>query len=105
MNQHEVLSSAVVAWATAKLLEWGKKQSWFPMGYDTERLNRVVAITVSALVALGLHVAYDPTLDGGTLTITGLSMTSIWNGAFYWLRQYMLTDIAYKQFVRPKEQP
>jgi hypothetical protein len=96
----ELTSSAVMAWATAKAIEFLKTRAWFPwLTCDTERANRFVSWAAAAAMSLGLAFTFDAATGGFELkgTLGGLA-----TGILHAVRQVMFQEIAYKQFIRKK---
>lgn len=94
----EVVWSAVTAWATAKLIEYGKSKPWIPLlGTDdgAARANRIVSWVVAAGLSLGLVF----TFDGDHFMLSG-SVTDIMSGLAHAIRQVMFQEIAYKKFIQ-----
>jgi len=82
----QVTAAAVVSF----LIGFLKKQSWFPwLTAESEKANRIAAVVLSGLAALGIHAQY--THAAGTLVITGLTLTTILSGAWHWLTQFAIT--------------
>lgn len=94
----EVVWSAVTAWATAKVIEWGKGKAWVPfLGTDGDaaRANRII----SWLVAAGLSLGLVFTFDGDHFQLSG-SVSSLMSGLAHMVRQVMMQEIAYKKFIQ-----
>ena len=87
----------VVSNVTPALLEWLKTKAWFPFMHRVAPvLNRVTPLAVAALVASG--VTY--TLEGGTLTVSGLVPDAMLRGMLLALVGAVTQQINYKLFVR-----
>jgi len=81
------LTAAAVISFTISFL---KKQSWFPwLTADTEKLNRMVAIGLSAFAALGVDFEFNHA--AGTLVITGLHLTAILVACWHMVVQFVYT--------------
>lgn len=101
VHGNELVWSAVLAWVSAKGIEWMKSSRLFPaVTYTSETVNRWLARVVAVAAAIGVHTTFDS--SAGVLTITGLTFIGIRDSALEVARQIMLTQIAYKKFVRPE---
>lgn len=87
----EVLSSQVTAAAVVSfLIAFLKKQAWFPLlTSETEKLNRLAAVVLSGLAALGISVSFNH--EAGQLIVSGLTASTIVTGLWHWLQQFALT--------------
>lgn len=97
----EVTWSAVSAWATAKVIQWGKAKQWIPLlstETGAETANRLVAWAAALLMSLGVAVTFDGTT--GQFALTG-SVAGVMSGLAHMVRQVMLQEIAYKKFIKP----
>jgi hypothetical protein len=52
-------------------LEWAKKQSWLPMSWNTDTLNRNLSLIVAFLTSCGIVFIASPHgwMNGGTIQI------------------------------------
>jgi len=93
LTNQVVVSSIIVA-----LLQHVKKASWFPwLTAETEKLNRVVAVLLSFLAAVGVHASFT----NHTLTITGLSLVSILTLGWNWIVSFVIQQGIFKATVGP----
>ena len=61
-------ASAVVVWGLNLL----KKSAWCPfISFESDKLNRLIAVVASILIGLGIHAEFDQA--AGILTVTGLT--------------------------------
>ena len=91
-----------VAMLTTTVLEWLKSKPWFPLaGYDSAKINRITSLVIAIATGVGLHFAFDPTINNGTLTITGLNFESIWHSGWAAAEQYAMQHFIYWTAVRP----
>jgi len=93
-------SQFTVAYIAAALIEWLKKQSWFPfVNVDTSKLNRVFAAAVALLATVGITTTFDS--EAGVLTLSGLTLGNIAQSVWIWITQYALQQGAYKGLIKP----
>jgi hypothetical protein len=97
-----VLSSQlIVGYASAALIQFLKKQSWFPLAsVDNAKLNRAFAAFTSLLAALAIHATFDSA--AGVLTISGLNFTlvGLLHTVWAWVQQYAAQQAAYKGLIK-----
>lgn len=99
MNGTEVGWSVVFAWGAAKFIQFLKWTRWFPwLSAQTETANRVFAMVMALLVAVGIHFKFDP--EAGTLLIDGLTYAGITTGIQEYLKQWMLQEVAYQKLIK-----
>lgn len=96
----ELLTSQITAgYAASTLIEWLKRQAWFPFATtDNAKLNRAFAGVMAFATAIGLHFTFDS--DAGVLTIAGLTVANIAHTAWAWVQQYALQQFMYKSVVK-----
>lgn len=83
--------SAVSVFVIQKL----KQAKWFTLiTPDSKTMNTIASAVAAALAATGVHIAFAS--DTGTLTVTGLSMTTIGAGAWAWLKSFVLNEWIYQ---------
>lgn len=81
---------------TSRLLPW--------INAYTPKINRTVAIITSAIGALGISYKYSYSSDGVlAITITGLTLLSLWEGAKVWLVSYMFQQGTYQLVTKRNE--
>lgn len=97
----DVITSQVTASAVVvMLLQWLKRSKWMPwLTGETDVLNKAVAALAAAFTAVGIHYTYDSDLH--TLTITGLTMTAFFHGAWHWLQAFSFQEIIYRGALKP----
>lgn len=96
---NELIWSAVLAWMSAKGIEIAKRSTLVPwLTVETEKANRWVSRLVALIAAVGVHLTFDSA--AGILTITGLTYVGLRESVLEYARQVMLTQIAYKKFVK-----
>lgn len=70
-----------------------KNAKWFPwIDKESKAGARMFALLLAAASAAGIHAAYA----GGTLTITGLTLTGILAGGWLWLKSFALQEWIYQ---------
>lgn len=76
---------------------WMKRQAWMPwITYETSRVNNIVAIVLSGLATIGIHVAHTGTLSAGsTITFTLPPLSVLVVSLWHWIQQYVLTKTAH----------
>lgn len=89
-----VTLSAVIVF----VLQLAKNNKYIPLHTGTDRANRIIAIALSGIAALGIHHTYDAT--AGVLTISGLTLDSILHGGFEWLRSFAVQEWMYRSGVK-----
>lgn len=87
------------------LLEYVKNSSRFSfITCSSKRLNQVLGIIASGLIALGIsyNYSYDAALDGGTLTLVlgHISIGSLWTGLTQWFFSFLTQQGIYKGLVK-----
>lgn len=88
---NQITSSAVVILLLNKL----KSSSWFPsITQKSDQINRVLAVLLAGLGAIGVHTSFDHA--AGILTITGLTTTGILTGLWHWVTSYATQELAYQ---------
>jgi cytochrome c biogenesis protein CcdA len=86
MTMPELQSSAIIAVGTSEAIQWAKGSSWFPwLTTETQKVNRIVSLTVAFLAGLGMSFHWDP--QAGTLVISGLAWSALAHGAQQWVAQ------------------
>lgn len=94
----DLSAQLVVAGIVVYLFEMVKKAKWVPwITQDTKQLNKILAASVAALAALGIHWQFDP--QSGTLLITGLTASSIQTAAWEYAKQLVLQQGFYDLIV------
>ena len=92
-------SQLAFAYVASTFMEWLKHKPWFPL-LDKEAaiLNRLVALAVSFIVAVGIHWTFDAAQ--GQLVITGLTWGGIAHSVVAWVQQYAFQQGSYKLLVK-----
>lgn len=99
METELLTSQLTAAYAASALLEWLKKQSWFPFANaNTAALNRATSIIFAFFAAAGLHYTFDS--EAGVLTISGLTAVNIAHAIWAWIQQYAFQQAAYRGLVK-----
>ena len=76
-------------------LNWLKSTRFFPWLTDeTVKLNRLAAIALAAVRAVGINYTWNPA-DHSVL-ITGLTLAAICGGAWHWLQSYVVQQMIYR---------
>lgn len=87
----QLVASSIAVW----VIQIIKKSKYFPwITAQTGRLNRVVAVVVSGLTAVGIHVTFDH--SSGVLTISGLTAAGIVVGFGTWLKSFVMQELVYQ---------
>src|SRR5208282_6730525 len=83
--------SSLAAAAVISYIINGMKKSNLPMfawiSEDTPKVTRFIAIVMSGLATIGVHMSYS----GGTLVVTGLTATIVLTGLWHWGVQFAYT--------------
>lgn len=70
-----------------------KNARWFPLlQKESVAAGRIFGILFAAASALGIHAAFT----GGTLTITGLTLTGVLGAGWLWLKSFALQEWIYQ---------
>ncbi len=94
-----------IMWAAAMayLIEWLKKQTWFPMSKATPaNLQATFGFVVALLTAAGIHIAVTGNLlsdSGLSFSVTGLTADAIKDIGFQWVSQQGWYDALIKAKV------
>lgn len=103
----QLTSAAIVVYALEALKRWAWC-SWLTV--DTRRANQVAAAIGALAAAVGIHFAFDASAAAaGTyvITVSGLTFSSFIHGAWHWINQWALQQLAYDatQSSRPPAPP
>ena len=91
----QISTSAMIVYG----LEWLKMCKWFRwLDLESKKLNRIVAVILSGLGAIGVHGEFDP--GAGTLLITGLSTVTILHGLWDWAQAFVTQQVIYDGVVQ-----
>ncbi len=91
----QITGSAIIVYLLQVLKNW----RWFSwLDATTDRRNRIVAIALAGLTALGIHAQFDAT--GGVLTITGLTLAGIADGLWDWIRSFVIQELIYRGVIK-----
>jgi len=83
----ELGTQVTLALMGAGILQWLKNRAWLPfVNAHSATINHVIMIISSGLFAIGIHFVWDSAAH--SLTITGLSLTTILHGLFLWAKQW-----------------
>jgi len=97
----ELSATVGTAYVTSLILDWLKRQPWFPfMQVDTATLNRVFSILVALAVSMGLHYTFDPTTR--VLAITIPTFVEALNGLVHAATQFGFQDLSYRLAIRDR---
>jgi hypothetical protein len=92
---NEFSTQLALAAVSSMILQWVKNSAWFPwINRNTEKLNRVAAIVISGIGAIGIHMQYDGA--AGSLTLTGLTAQSVLSNGWTWFTQFAFQHGWYK---------
>lgn len=95
MGQDLVISQVTLSTVVVVVMEWLKKASWFPwLTVQSEKVNKLIAIFLAAITAIGIHYTYDAST--ATLTLTGISLAALGHGLWHWLQSYAVQETVYK---------
>lgn len=91
---------AFVGVLAAFVLQWLKRQSWFPFlnTWSAKWWKITVSAIVAAASALGITYSYDPTI--GRLVVDGLTWASIWHGLLAFGVSFLSQHLAYEGVAR-----
>jgi len=91
---------AFVGVLAAFILQWLKRQSWFPFlnTWSAKWWKVTVSALVAAASALGITYNYDPTI--GRLVVDGLTWASVWNGLLAFGVSFLSQHLAYEGVAR-----
>lgn len=90
-------ASAVVVWLL-QIIKKSQKVPWITK--DTAKINRLVAVLLSGVAALGVTWVFVPSTNGAhTLTITIPSIAVIASSAWIWLKSFAIQEWIYRSSV------
>lgn len=91
---------AFVGVLAAFILQWLKRQSWFPFlnTWSAKWWKVTVSALVAAASAVGITYSYDPTI--GRLVVDGLTWASVWNGLLAFGVSFLSQHLAYEGVAR-----
>lgn len=96
----ELQSQLTLALLVPFILQWLKRSSWFPvLTMETSKLNAIVASIIA--VAGGVGIAFTYNAQSGVLTVTGLTLASIWNALQHSILQFMMQHTVYRVAIAP----
>jgi hypothetical protein len=91
------LSTAVIV---AYLIQWVKKLQFIPgVNFDTENINRWVAIGAACLTGSGIYITFDP--SAGKAVIAGLTLLNVYHFIAHAAQQFALQHATYKGIIAP----
>lgn len=93
---NQVVLAAVVAYA----IQFIKNSRFFPfITTETAKLNRALAVVLSGLSALGIHVVCSKVNHSCTLTwVDGMTIVTV---LWHWVGQFVLQHGWYKAIIAP----
>jgi len=90
-------ASAVVVFVLQILKKW-QKIPW--INQESAKLNRVLAVVLSGISALGVTWVFTPAVNGGhVITITIPSLVAIVGAAWIWLKSFAIQEWIYQSSV------
>lgn len=99
---NELQSQLSLALLVPYILQWLKGQKWFTlMDYQSGVTNRIISALVAG--AAGFGVAFSFNSAAGALTITGLTVAGVWQGALHIAQQFLMQHAAYKVLIAPPQ--
>lgn len=97
---NEFGSQVTLALAVSFVLQWLKKQTWFPwLSFETEKVNRLVSVFISIVAGFGVYFVFDHAT--GVLTISGLTLANLMHALSHAGEQFMLQHAAYRTVIAP----
>ncbi len=91
------LSSAVIS---AYLIQWVKSWQKVPgINFETQNLNRILAIIVACLAGSGIYMTFDP--SAGRAVIEGLTLVNAYHFIAHAVQQFALQHATYKGIIAP----
>lgn len=91
----QLTSAAIVIYGLEALKRWRVVQA---VTHETRSLNRLLGVVGAGLAAAGVHFAFDSSAaQAGTyvITITGVTWSNLLHGAWNWISQWALQQLAY----------
>lgn len=102
-SSNEILSHLTAGGLIVYFIEGLKKSGAVPwLSFDTKRLNQITSGLFAAIAVIGINYTYDPSMDGGTLVIHGLSWASVGAMAWEWCKQFVTQQLIFDGVVAPK---
>lgn len=97
----ELFASLIWGFLGSSALEYVKRKPWLNALLNEQtawKIQRAWGLVVSAISALGIHVAFNQ--DAGTLVVSGLLLGSIYEFGKDWLKQWVLQEMIYRKTVK-----
>ena len=90
-------ASAVVVWVL-QMVKKSEKVPWITK--ETAKINRIVAVLLSGVAALGVTWVFAPAANGGhTLSISIPSAVTLVSSAWLWLKSFAIQEWIYRSSV------
>lgn len=106
---HNVLATQITMGGIGvAFLQWLKSTRFFPWATaETAKLNRVMALGVSFLTAVGVHLSWQSGPETGSyvLTITGATIGGVATMAWVWLKQFVVQELIYRTTANRNSSP
>lgn len=102
MDQTQV--QIIVAMCASYVLEFFKKQPWFPVLSEnsTRFVKQFFSVLVAAGSALAITFTFDPTL--GRLTIDGLTWANVFHGLGAFLMSLLTQHTTHTLLIKPAKE-
>lgn len=96
----QALDTVTVSAIVVAVIQWLKKATWIPfVNQHSAGINRAISWGAAFISGAGLHYSYTG-VDNGTLTITGLTLSSImaagWSTVQSYGSQWLVYNVAIK---------
>lgn len=100
-DTNSISTTMIVSAGAAYVMQWLKKSAWFPAlsTESTALYQRGFAVLVAVITSLGIHYSYDATL--GTLTVTGLVGSQLYDHGVDFLKSFVLQQLTYDAAIKP----
>ena len=99
MDHSVVATQITLASISVAALQWLKSTKFFPWAtQETARFNRILAVIVSGVAALGVHFTWQSGPETGTyiVTITGATIGGVAAMAWVWIKQFVMQELVYR---------
>lgn len=90
-------ASAVVVWLL-QIIKKSEKIPWITK--ETAKINRIVAVLLSGVAALGVTWTFTPTANGGHLFSAAIPSTvTLLSSGWLWLKSFAIQEWIYRSSV------
>lgn len=101
MEANQFQTQVVIGMLASYLLEWLKRQSWFPglSEQSTKFIKQAFSVIVAAFSALAITYTFDP--DLGRLVIDGLTFSNMGHGLLIFFTSLLAQHSTHALLIKP----